>query len=181
MNNIECPRCLGKKHVDNSDIKRLNRENEWLPGPCAYCKETGTVDSSMLEEVTADKADLTHDMGIEELIAGLYEKTVSLIIAEKPDNEILDELEESGVPRSVCQKILDKAKGEIKKIKKSAHREVAGTYLLKGSGFLALGAIITGITYSMASGGGHYVITTGLFAVGGIYIVYGLFKFLLNL
>jgi hypothetical protein len=29
--------------------------------------------------------------------------------------------------------------------------------------------------------GGHYVVTTGLFAVGGIYLVWGFFKYLANL
>lgn len=35
-------------------------------------------------------------------------------------------------------------------------------------GLLTLGGIITGITYSMASPGGTYVATTGLFLVGAI-------------
>ena len=47
MSTIECPRCLGKKHVDQDDIIRLNREEQWLPGPCAYCNELGIVDSDM--------------------------------------------------------------------------------------------------------------------------------------
>jgi hypothetical protein len=33
----------------------------------------------------------------------------------------------------------------------------------------------------MASGGGTYVVTSGLFAVGGIYVIIGFFKFLSNL
>jgi len=39
MNTIECPRCLGKKHVDKVDIERLNRQNEWLPGPAHIVKK----------------------------------------------------------------------------------------------------------------------------------------------
>lgn len=35
-------------------------------------------------------------------------------------------------------------------------------------GFLVLGGIITGVTYSMAEPGGTYVATTGLFLVGAI-------------
>lgn len=34
---------------------------------------------------------------------------------------------------------------------------------------LALGGVITGITYSMADPGGTYTVTTGLFVIGGIY------------
>lgn len=34
--------------------------------------------------------------------------------------------------------------------------------------FLALGGLITGITYSMADPGGSYTVTTGLFLVGAL-------------
>jgi hypothetical protein len=39
--------------------------------------------------------------------------------------------------------------------------------MLSGLGLAALGGIITGVTYAAASGGGTYVITWGLIAVGG--------------
>jgi hypothetical protein len=181
MNTIECPRCLGKKHVDEADIKRLNRENDWLPGACAYCDERGIVDSNKPENVPVDKIDLAHQIGIKELILALYEKTIKLIIEGKNDSEILEELEKKGLTREIGEKIIDKAKTEINKVRNKAHREVAGEYFLKGLGFLALGAVITGITYSIASGGGTYVVTTGLFVVGGLYVIIGFFKFLSNL
>ena len=104
-----------------------------------------------------------------------------MVIDGKNDNDILSELEKDGIPKELGEKILEKAKTEINKVKGKAHREVAGQYFLKGIGFLALGAIVTGVTYSMASGGGTYVVTTGLFAVGGIYVIIGFFKFLSNL
>ena len=181
MNTIECPRCLGKKHVDKADIERLNRQNEWLPGPCAYCEEKGFVDSNTSENIPVDKVDIAYKAGLEELISSLYEKTIKLVIDGKNDYEILAELEKDGLPNEIGQKILDKAKTEINKVKGKAHREVAGEYFLKGIGYLALGAVVTGITYSMASGGGTYVVTSGLFAVGGIYVIIGFFKFLSNL
>ena len=111
----------------------------------------------------------------------ISEKTIKLVIDGKNDYEILAELEKDGLPNEIGQKILDKAKTEINKVKGKAHREVAGQYFLKGIGVLALGAVVTGITYSMASGGGTYVVTSGLFAVGGIYVIIGVFKFLSNL
>ncbi len=39
QNSSECPRCLGKKHIDESDIARLRKQGDWTPGPCKYCKE----------------------------------------------------------------------------------------------------------------------------------------------
>lgn len=181
MNTIECPRCLGKKHVDTDDIKRLNRQNDWLPGACAYCDEKGFVESTMIENVPVDQIDIANKMGIEEVISAIYERTIKLVIDGKSDLKILTELEKDGIPKELCQKILDKAKTEINKVKGKAHREVAGQYFLKGIGFLALGAVVTGVTYSMASGGGTYVVTTGLFVVGGLYVIIGFFKFLSNL
>jgi len=40
---VICPRCTGTGTVDSADIKRLNREEDWLPGPCAYCDASGKV------------------------------------------------------------------------------------------------------------------------------------------
>ncbi len=47
----ECPRCLGKGHVDLDDINRLNQELMWAPGICAYCNGKGKVDSTIEENV----------------------------------------------------------------------------------------------------------------------------------
>ena len=40
---MECPRCLGKGHVDQADILRLGMETAWAPGPCLYCRRRGNV------------------------------------------------------------------------------------------------------------------------------------------
>ncbi|MFL5763146.1 MAG: hypothetical protein ACJ77K_04330 [Bacteroidia bacterium] len=50
----ECPRCLGKGKIDESDIKRLQREFSWLPGKCAYCEGMGKVSQKMIDAVKAD-------------------------------------------------------------------------------------------------------------------------------
>jgi uncharacterized membrane protein YedE/YeeE len=46
--------------------------------------------------------------------------------------------------------------------------------LLVGLGMVLLGGIITGATYSAADPGGTYLVTTGLFLVGGLNTVRGL-------
>lgn len=63
---IQCPRCLGKGHVDSDDIKRLNKELKWQPGSCAYCEGRGKVDPDMLNKVAVDEAYLTTDLSKEE-------------------------------------------------------------------------------------------------------------------
>lgn len=50
--------------------------------------------------------------------------------------------------------------------------------LLYSVGLLALGGIVTGITYSMASSGGTYTVTTGLFLIGGIYFCVAIWNML---
>ena len=63
--NIECPRCLGKGQVEFSDIERLGREAEWIPGPCAYCHEKGFVDETKPERVDPADPDIVHEYFIE--------------------------------------------------------------------------------------------------------------------
>jgi folate-binding Fe-S cluster repair protein YgfZ len=59
---IQCPRCLGKGHVDMDDIKRLGKELSWMPDRCAYCNGTGEVESNMVTKVAVDEAYLTTDL-----------------------------------------------------------------------------------------------------------------------
>jgi hypothetical protein len=114
----------------------------------------------------------------EAFVARLYEKTVKSIIAGKNDSYIINELETEGLSQELARMLLKKSKSQIKRVRGKAYREVAVEYLLKGIGLIVLGAIITGITYSLARGGGVYVVTTGLFAGGGIYTIIGIGKFL---
>ena len=59
---ITCPRCLGKGHVDEDDIIRLNRQGKWRPGACAYCSGSGKVDNELLSRVPADARYLTTNL-----------------------------------------------------------------------------------------------------------------------
>jgi hypothetical protein len=63
---INCPRCLGKGHVDNDDIKRLKRDLHWIPGDCAYCDGMGKVSSKMAAKVKTDSSYLNTGIPLEE-------------------------------------------------------------------------------------------------------------------
>ena len=52
------------------------------------------------------------------------------------------------------------------------------TSLLYSLALLALGGIITRITYSLASPGGTYMVTSGLFLIGGIYFCVAIWNLL---
>lgn len=56
---ITCPRCLGKGHVDEADIRRLGQVLRWLPGACAYCNGQGKVRQELTQSVAANDAFLT--------------------------------------------------------------------------------------------------------------------------
>ena len=115
---------------------------------------------------------------MDELISEFYKRTINLVAEEKSDSEILSELIANGLPENLAQILLEKVKSQIEIEKGKLNREAAREYFIKGVSFLAIGAIVTGITYSMASNGGSYVVTTGLFVLGVIYTFIGLFKFL---
>ena len=59
---VECPRCLGKGHVDLEDIKRLKKELFWSPGKCAYCKGRGRVHPDTIEKLSVDIEYLTVEL-----------------------------------------------------------------------------------------------------------------------
>ena len=62
-NLIDCPRCLGKGHVDLQDIKRLRRELFWEPGPhCAYCDGKKVVELDFATNINADDWFITSDV-----------------------------------------------------------------------------------------------------------------------
>jgi hypothetical protein len=65
-NTIECPRCLGKGHVDRDDIKRLKQELKWAPGSCAYCNGKGKVTPEMVEKLAVDTTYLTNNLSLED-------------------------------------------------------------------------------------------------------------------
>lgn len=59
---LECPRCLGKGHVDHDDIKRLKQELKWIPGKCAYCNGQGKVSQDMISRVPVDETFLASNL-----------------------------------------------------------------------------------------------------------------------
>jgi hypothetical protein len=72
----QCPRCLGKGHVDLNDIKRLNQELKWAPGLCAYCNGAGKVSTKIEENVPVDAS---------YLVINLHEEERKKIINGHPD------------------------------------------------------------------------------------------------
>ena len=65
---IDCPRCLGKGHVDYKDIIRLKRAYFWTIGPiCAFCNGQKKVAFSFAQRFNADDWFITTDLPAEDL------------------------------------------------------------------------------------------------------------------
>jgi hypothetical protein len=84
---IECPRCLGKGHVDWDDIKRLNQQLKWKPGKCAYCDGIGKINSKLLSKVSVDNSYLTTDLTKDEKMRLLDKDEGALKRAKENDNQ----------------------------------------------------------------------------------------------
>jgi len=85
INLIDCPRCLGKGHVDIQDIKRLRRELFWEPGPCAYCDGKKVVELYFATNINADDWFITSDVD-QELLQRYLDKDPK-VIAEAREME----------------------------------------------------------------------------------------------
>ena len=62
----DCPRCLGKGFVNESDIKRLKRYIEWTAGLCGYCGGLGKVNPNNCKNVEVNDIYLHSDLSREE-------------------------------------------------------------------------------------------------------------------
>ena len=80
---IDCPRCLGKGHVDKQGVIRLRRIFFWTPGPhCAFCNGLKRVELSFASRFNADDWFITSDLSLE-----MYQKYID------KDPELLAQLE----------------------------------------------------------------------------------------
>jgi hypothetical protein len=146
------------------------------------------------------------DPEVKKALEHMYVVSLGLLSTGKSGNEVLQKLTELGCPRDVAEKCLEAAAATLSEQQGSAHsssaqlpraatttpeRSTAGnssgvarsfgtTNILIGLGLLMLGGLITGVSYSAAIGGGRYVITTGLFLVGGYQVLKGLYRLLVN-
>lgn len=45
---ITCPVCMGEGLINDVDIKKLSKENDWIPGECPYCDAVGSINVKKL-------------------------------------------------------------------------------------------------------------------------------------
>ena len=110
----------------------------------------------------------------EEIVVGLMRFAAERAAEGKNRSQVADELARQGVPYDVAAQIVS----QIFDYRSELKRKEGGKQIGCGLLMLVVGGIITGLGYAAASGGGTYLITTGLFIVGGITLIMGLYKWL---
>lgn len=63
---LNCPRCLGKGFVNESDILRLDRYVEWVAGLCGYCEGLGKINPEEFKTTEVNDIYLSSDLTREE-------------------------------------------------------------------------------------------------------------------
>ena len=112
------------------------------------------------------------DAQTQQAIANLVIRSATQIAEGKSKSEVIKLLQDEGCPAELASAIVQRGH----EIKKTEFRKSGKTTILIGAGMLGLGALITAGSYNMASGGGHYVITSGLFLVGAWLVLKGLWR-----
>jgi hypothetical protein len=118
----------------------------------------------------------------EEQIAKVYNYVDQSLEQGKSSQAVIDDLVQRGLDTETASKIVS----QTEQVRASSgsrgggrRRAGVGTMVV-GVGLLLLGLIITGVTYMMADVGESYMVMTGLFVVGGVMMVRGLFQFIVG-
>jgi len=112
----------------------------------------------------------------QQLVQQVFDRAAVSLAQGSPPRAVVADLVERGVPEDAAQHIV----GEANNYKKREFRKAGLEALAGGVGLIVLGGIITGATYSAASPGGTYLVTSGLFLVGGLAVVRGLWRMMIG-
>lgn len=110
--------------------------------------------------------------GHEQVVQQLFNDAAVSLAEGSPRSSVVAELVGRGVPQDAAEHIV----GEASSYKKREFRKAGLETLAAGVGLIVLGGIITAATYSAAAPGGTYIVTTGLFLVGGLTVLRGLWR-----
>ncbi|MGD1336130.1 hypothetical protein ACP6H1_27430 [Vibrio harveyi] len=109
----------------------------------------------------------------DEVIERLFDIAVNQLAKGDNKLDVINGMIDLGVPVQMAENVTEAALTFKKKTFRRAGLQTIGF----GVGLFALGGIISGITYAVAPGG-HYIVTTGLFFVGILTVLKGVWKFI---
>jgi hypothetical protein len=111
-------------------------------------------------------------MSQDEILATLVTFVAQQLKDKVPDAAIVDSLVEKGLEKATAEDFVGKCKDSLKAARKKAGKKD----MIYGALWCVGGAIVTAVTYSMASsGGGRYIITWGAIIFGAIQFFRGLY------
>ena len=109
----------------------------------------------------------------EDMVQAVYQYTAQLMIDGAKDQAIINNLIEQGLDAESAKVVVSNL-AEARKQQKQKQGN-------KNMGFGALwcigGLVVTAVTYSAASNGGHYVVAWGAVVFGTIQFLQGLFQY----
>ncbi len=106
------------------------------------------------------------------VVAELVVQSARHIADGKPTLDIVADLEKRGCPLELAQGIVRRGV----EMKQAEFRKRGREMMLIGAGLCGAGILISFIFYSMASPGGHYIVTVGLIAGGAWTFLKGSWK-----
>jgi curved DNA-binding protein CbpA len=110
----------------------------------------------------------------EEILVSLMRWAADKASKGKKRSQVADELTREGVPYDLAADVTKNVFEYRSKLKRKEGLQGIGCGLL----MLIVGGIITAVTYSAASGGGTYIVTTGLFIIGALTLIVGFYTWI---
>jgi hypothetical protein len=107
-----------------------------------------------------------------DIVNRIYTDALMALAGGKNRHEVTRELIQQGVAPQLAAQLVAQAD----RAKKSAFRKEGLKTFAAGGGLLFLGTIITVATYSAAEPGGVFLVTTGLFLVGALNLLRGIYR-----
>jgi hypothetical protein len=118
----------------------------------------------------------------QEAIQQVYGYVTNALRQGQPPETIVENLSSRGIPYDTAIAIVNKVQSsgvsQSTAVPRASNRMGGLKNLGIGVVLLVLGFIVTLGTYMMADPGGTFMVTTGLFVIGGINMLIGLFRFI---
>jgi len=154
------------------ELKKVNKAYEVLSDLRRRQQYDARLDAARVPSAPIQEPEPRYSA--EELVTELYVAAAEKFAQGASKRQVFKSLRARGVPREIAIQITVDVDNYIKALKRRGALKGIGCGVL----MLAVGAIVTGVTYAAASGGGYYLVTTGLFIAGAIAIVVGLYRLL---
>ncbi len=120
----------------------------------------------------SDEATVEDEGSAEQAVEALYSYAAGLMKNKESDEAIVADLVQKGLSQETASSLV----GNLRSAIRSAKRKAGIRNIVIGSLWCVGGLVITALTYSMASGGGTYIVTWGAIVFGAVQAIRGLIQ-----